>query len=267
MRVLILEDDVALGQFLAKGLALEKHKVEIENNGRTGLDSLLLNPPDLLVLDLGLPEMDGLEILVRMQGRCPATSVLVLTGRKGVESRVQCLNLGADDCLPKPFSFNELTARCRALLRRREKPASSTLHVGPLEIDRIERTVKRNGRLIELTSKEFSLLEYLVLARGRTCLRSELIREVWQAGPPAGTNVIDVYINYLRKKLGEGGEKTGSQSDSRDRLIETVRGEGYAISLPQQERSGSLLPAVPLPASSMNGLANALCRVEASAHA
>ncbi len=243
MRVLILEDDVALGQLLAKVIALEKHTVEVESDGRSGLDSLLSRPPDLLILDLGLPAMDGLEILARMQGRCPGTTVLVLTGRNGVESRVQCLNLGADDCLPKPFSFNELTARCRALLRRREKPAAATLHAGDIEMDRIQRTVTRNRRLIELTSKEFALLEYLVLARGRTCLRSELLREVWQAAPPAGTNVVDVYINYLRKKLGQSAEKTSFECESTDRVIETVRGEGYAIRLPQRDRLDHPMPA------------------------
>ena len=244
MRVLILEDDIALGPLLAKVIALEKHTVEVESDGRRGLDSLLSRPPDLLILDLGLPAMDGLEILARMQGRCPGTTVLVLTGRNGVESRVQCLNLGADDCLPKPFSFNELTARCRALLRRREKPAAATLRVGDIEMDRIQRTVTRNRRLIELTFKEFALLEYLVLARGRPCSRSELLREVWQAAPPAGTNVIDVYINYLRKKFGQGSEKTSLGPESSDRLIETVRGEGYAIRLPQEDRSDLPLPAV-----------------------
>ena len=264
MRVLILEDDIALGRLVAKIIAQEKHKVEVESDGRRGLEFLLTHPPDLLVLDLGLPGMDGLEILERMQGRCPGTSVLVLTGRNGVESRVQCLNLGADDCLPKPFSFNELTARCRALLRRREKPATATLRAGDLEMNRIERTVKRNGHLIELTSKEFSLLEYLALARGRTCLRSELLSEVWQGAPPASTNVVDVYINYLRKKLGQGAEKL----DSTDRLIETVRGEGYAIRFHQQEQfNGSLPAAFQFVARDVTALPNACGRADASARA
>ena len=267
MRVLVLEDDVALGAFLTKGLTLEKHTVEVESNGRTGLGAVLLQPPDLLVLDLGLPGMDGLEILERLQGRCPEMSVLVLTGRNGVESRVRCLNLGADDCLAKPFSFNEFTARCRALLRRREKPMAAILRVGEIEIDRIQRTVKRNGRAVELTSKEFSLLEYLVLARGRTCLRSELLREVWQGSPPAGTNVVDVYINYLRKKLGPV-EKTNSAGDSTDRIIETVRGEGYVISLQQQERpviAGG--PVLSFPENAPAGLLRVSPGVEAGSHA
>ena len=266
MRVLILEDDVALGQLLAKVIALEKHVVEVESDGCRGLDSLLSHPPDLLVLDLGLPGMDGLEILVRMQGRCPGTTVLVLTGRNGVESRVQCLNLGADDCLPKPFSFSELTARCRALLRRQEKPAAATLRAGDIEINRIQRTVTRNRCLIELTSKEFALLEYLVLARGRTCLRSELLREVWQAVPPAGTNVVDVYINYLRKKLGQNIEKAGFEGQPADRLIETVRGEGYAIRLPQHDRFDPSMPvAVQLTGGGVAVLAHVESRVNTSA--
>ncbi len=268
MRILILEDDLALGHFIAKGLTLEKHQVELESNGRTGLASLLLHAPDLLVLDLGLPEMDGLEILQRMQGQCPGTSVLVLTGRNGVESRVHCLNLGADDCLPKPFSFSELTARCRALLRRSHQSAASTLCVGDLEMDRIQRTVKRQGRAVELTSKEFSLLEYLVLARGRPCGRSELLREVWQSAPPSGTNVVDVYINYLRKKLAQVIDNKPVSSEPADRVIETVRGEGYAISLHPHESFQSFLPApLHLQATGANGLAKARDRAETSAYA
>ena len=266
MRVLILEDDGALGNFLRKGLTLDKHTVEVESNGRTGLGSVLSQPPDLLILDLGLPGMDGLEVLERLQGRCQEMSVLVLTGRIGVDSRVRCLNLGADDCLAKPFSFNEFMARCRALLRRREKPMAAVLRVGDIEVDRIQRTVKRKGRPVDLTSKEFSLFEYLVLARGRTCLRSELLREVWQSAPPAGTNVVDVYINYLRKKLGPA-ERTSVESDSADRIIETVRGEGYTISL-QQERSESLeAPAPAFPGSAAAALLRVPPPTEASVHA
>jgi len=149
----------------------------------------------------------------------------VLTGRSQVEERVKCLNLGADDCLLKPFSFHELTARCRALLRRREQFADPVLRHGDVELNRMERRVVRNGRLVELTVKEFSLLEFLLMRRGRCCSRSELLREVWQMSPDAGTNVVDVYVNYLRKKLGAAsleGDEGGS-------IIETVRGEGYRM--------------------------------------
>jgi DNA-binding response OmpR family regulator len=149
-----------------------------------------------------------------------------LTGRSQVEERIKCLNLGADDCLLKPFSFHELTARCRALLRRREQFADPVLRHGDVELNRMDRRVTRCGRAVELTVKEFSLLEFLLMRRGRCCSRGELLREVWQMSPDAGTNVVDVYVNYLRKKLGAvslDGDRTGYS------VIETVRGEGYQM--------------------------------------
>lgn len=226
MRVLIVEDDVALGLFLAKGLKLEGHEVELVEDGQTGLERALASRPDLMVLDLGLPQMDGIQVLEEMQGHLANTSVLVLTGRNKVEERVRCLNLGADDCLLKPFSFSELTARCRGLLRRRMQYADPVLRVGGVELNRMARSVARDGRAVELTGKEFALLEYLMQARGKTCLRSDLLRDVWQASPSAGTNVVDVYVNYLRKKLGAA--RDGELAV--DRVIETVRGVGYSMS-------------------------------------
>jgi DNA-binding response OmpR family regulator len=226
MRVLIVEDDAALGTFLSKGLRLDGHVVDLVGDGQTGLQHALEHRPDLMVLDLSLPQKDGIQVLEEMHGRFAGTSVLVLTGRNGVEDRVRCLNLGADDCLLKPFSFNELTARCRALIRRREQFADPVLRVSGVELNRISRLVTRDGQVVELTVKEFALLEYLMLARGRTCLRSDLLRDVWQASPVAGTNVVDVYVNYLRKKLSAA--RAGDSSDP-DRVIETVRGEGYMM--------------------------------------
>ncbi len=219
MRILIVEDDAALGVFLQKGLALEGHEVRLVQDGESGLLAAREDAPDLMVLDLSLPRMDGVEVLEALQGRLGSTSVLVLTGRNGVESRVKCLNLGADDCLVKPFSFSELTARCRALMRRRGQMTDATLRHGAVELNRIERKVVCAGRPAELTVKEFALLEYLMQARGRCCTRSELLREVWQMNPDTGTNVVDVYVNYLRKKLGPMA----------DGVIDTVRGEGYRM--------------------------------------
>jgi DNA-binding response OmpR family regulator len=225
MRVLIVEDDTALGLFLQKGLKLEGHDVAWVGDGETALVHAREHRPDLIVLDLSLPRKDGTEVLAELRGQFNETAVLVLTGRSQVEERVKCLNLGADDCLLKPFSFHELTARCRALLRRREQFADPVLRHGDLELNRMERRVTRNGQLVELTVKEFSLLEFLLMRQGRCCNRSELLSEVWQMSPDAGTNVVDVYINYLRRKLGA----VSVDGDLGYNVIETVRGEGYRM--------------------------------------
>lgn len=223
MKVLIVEDDAALGLFLQKGLKLDGHEVEWAGDGELALTQLALRPFDLVVLDLGLPRKDGLEVLVELRRRCERTAVLVLTGRSDVEEKVKCLNLGADDCLLKPFSFHELRARCKALLRRREQFADPVLRHGGVELNRMSHKVTRDGRAVELTGKEFSLLEYLLARRGQCCSRSELLCEVWQMSPDAGTNVVDVYINYLRKKLGSPEDLAS------DSVIETVRGAGYLM--------------------------------------
>jgi len=229
MRVLIVEDDAALGLFLQKGLKLEGHEVAWVCDGEAALEQTEQFCPDLIVLDLSLPRKDGTEVIAELRGRCDDTAVLVLTGRSMVEERVKCLNLGADDCLLKPFSFHELTARCKALLRRRERYADPMLRNGDIELDRMRRRVTRQGLPIELTAKEFGLLEYLLQRQGRCCSRAELLREVWQMSPDAGTNVVDVYVNYLRKKLGVISEASSNSS-----IIETVRGEGYQIALPRK---------------------------------
>jgi DNA-binding response OmpR family regulator len=223
MNVLIVEDDAALGLFLQRGLKLDGHEVEWVGDGEVALSRLSAVSFDLVVLDLGLPRRDGMEVLVELRSRCQRTGVLVLTGRSNVEEKVRCLDLGADDCLLKPFSFHELRARCKALLRRREQFADPMLRHGGVELNRMNRKVTREGRPVELTGKEFSLLEFLLERRGQCCSRSELLREVWQMAPDAGTNVVDVYINYLRKKLGAPDDGDGES------LIETVRGAGYMV--------------------------------------
>lgn len=221
MRVLIVEDDASLALFLQKGLKLEGHEVEWVGDGESALVRAGEYQPDLVVLDLSLPRKDGTEVLREMRGCSNGAVVLVLTGRSQVDERVKCLDLGADDCLLKPFSFHELTARCRALLRRREQFADPVLRHGDIELNRMDRKVLRGGRAVELTVKEFSLLEFLLMRRMRCCSRSELLREVWQMSPDAGTNVVDVYVNYLRRKLGVDGDGYA--------VIETVRGEGYRM--------------------------------------
>jgi DNA-binding response OmpR family regulator len=225
MHVLVVEDDRALGLFLKKGLMLEGHRVDWVGDGEAALVEALEDPPDLMVLDLGLPQRDGTEVLEEMHRRLAGTSVLVLTGRSDVEERVRCLNLGADDYLLKPFSFHELAARCRAILRRREQFADPVLRWGSLEMNRTARTVFHAGRPVGLTMREFALLEFLLRRGGECCTRSELLREVWLSSPDASGNVVDVYINYLRRKLSAAAP----EMEPADSVIETVRGRGYRV--------------------------------------
>jgi len=225
MRILVVEDDRALGLFLQKGLRSEGHSVEWVGDGDAAVQHAAENQPDLMVLDLSLPCRDGVEVLAELQSQFARTSVLVLTGRSQVEERVKCLNLGADDCLLKPFSLHELTARCRAILRRKIQFASPVLRHGAVEMNRMDRSVRRDGIEVELTGKEFALLEFMLMRHGDCCTRAELLSEVWKMSPDSGTNVVDVYINYLRRKLGN------AHPDGQTSLpvIETVRGEGYRL--------------------------------------
>ena len=222
MRVLVVEDDRSLGVFLQRGLTFEGHEVEWVGDGDAAVERARRWAPDLVVLDLGLPQRDGREVLAVLSEESSRSSILVLTGRADVEERVRCLNLGADDFLPKPFSFQELTARCRAILRRRERYADPVLRWDDIALDRLRRTVERAGIQVELTGKEFALLESLMLRRGQTCSRAELLEQVWQMAPETPTNVLDVYVNYLRRKLGAVSHEPAA-------LIQTVRGIGYRM--------------------------------------
>ena len=224
MRVLVVEDDRSLGAFLKQGMELEGHSVEWVEDGEAALIRAAETHPDLILLDLSLPKRDGMEVLAELRARHDDASVLVLTGRNDIHVRVECLDMGADDCLLKPFSYFELTARCRALLRRRQQFADPVLRHGDLELRRIEHKVTRAGLPIDLTAKEFALLEFLMLHRGECVSRSQLLAEVWQMHAEAGTNIVDVYINYLRRKVD-----VGATQDARSGLIETVRGAGYRL--------------------------------------
>jgi len=176
---------------------------------------------DLVVLDLNLPGVDGLSILKSLRQRKANLPVMILTARSRVEDRVQCLDSGADDYLAKPFSFSELSARIRALLRRSRLPSESVLAVEDLKLDRVERRVTRGSRVIELTSKEFALLEYLMRNAGRRVTRAMIIEHVWNLSFDSSTNLVDVYINYLRRKVDDGAPQ---------KLIHTIRGVGYELS-------------------------------------
>jgi DNA-binding response OmpR family regulator/outer membrane protein OmpA-like peptidoglycan-associated protein len=208
MRMLIAEDDPALAGFVKKGLEAEHYAVDVSADGERARALASEINYDLMVLDLNLPRLDGVSILRQVRTRKPSMPILVLTGRNRVEDRVQCLDLGADDYLVKPFSFTELSARIRALLRRSHLPAESVLAVEDLKLDRVERRVERSGRRIELTSKEFTLLEYLMRNAGRRITRAMIIEHVWNLSLDTSTNVVDVYINYStaqidKKKVGQ----------------------------------------------------------------
>jgi DNA-binding response OmpR family regulator len=220
MRILVVEDDTALANFICKGLEAEYHAVDLASDGKQGRSMALEFDYDLVVLDLNLPLVDGVSVLKGLRQRKANLPVMILTARSKVEDRVQCLDSGADDYLVKPFSFLELSARARALLRRSHLPSESILTVRDLCLDRVERKVKRGDRQIELTVKEFALLEYLMRNAGRRLTRAMIIEHVWNLTFDSTTNVVDVYINYLRRKVDDGFSPT---------LIQTVRGVGYQI--------------------------------------
>ncbi len=220
MRILIIEDDLALSSFLRKGLEAEHHVVDVAAEGGQGRAMAMEFDYDLVVLDLNLPGVDGVSVLRSLRQRKASMPVMILTARSRVEDRVECLDSGADDYLVKPFSYLELAARARALLRRSHLPSESVLTVRDLSLDRVQRRVERAGRHIELTTKEFALLEYLMRNAGRRVTRAMIIEHVWNLTFDSTTNVVDVYINYLRRKVDDGFSPC---------LIHTVRGVGYQM--------------------------------------
>jgi DNA-binding response OmpR family regulator len=207
MRILVVEDDAPVAAFIRKGLESENYEVEIALDGEQGKQMALEGEHELIILDLNLPKLDGITVLRNARPAKPQTPVLVLTARSRVEDRVEALNSGADDCLNKPFSYAELSARVRALLRRGRPVVESTLRVGELLMDRVERRVERAGRKIELTTKEFALLEYLMRNAGRKITRSMIIEHVWNMHFDSNTNLVDVYVNYGLRVLEVANER------------------------------------------------------------
>jgi DNA-binding response OmpR family regulator len=220
MRLLIAEDDKALGLFLRRGLEADGHQVCVVCDGAQAIEAFRAELPDLTILDLNLPVKDGEQVLEEVRAFDADLPVLVLTGRQELETRVRCLDRGADDLMLKPFSLAELRARCRALLRRR-RDAKLLLRAGEIELNRLDHSIRHHGQLLSLTNKEFALLEHLMLNLGRCISRQELLESVWKMEPAQTTNIVDVYINYLRRKLEDSPPGT---------LIRTVRGRGYMIS-------------------------------------
>ena len=220
-RVLIAEDDVALANFLKRGLQADRYAVDLAHDGESAFQAVRGASYDLLILDLNLPKMDGLSVLKQLRPDKSDLPVLVLTGQNRVEDRVRALDGGADDCLIKPFSFHELTARTRALLRRnRQLGTSRTLQVGSLTMNREELRVEREGKRIDLTSKEFLVLECLMVNARRPVTRSALMEYVWKEPYDASTNLVDVYVKYVRDKVDK---------DFPTKLVRTIRGVGYVI--------------------------------------
>jgi DNA-binding response OmpR family regulator len=220
-KILVVEDDIPLGKFLHRELKSNNFSVEVIYDGETACANIQESVYDLVILDLNLPKMDGMAVLKHVRLSLPRLPVLVLTARNRTEDLVSVFEQGADDCLIKPFSYMELLARVRGLLRRNAAPAGSSSKVGDLVINREEHWVLRGDRRIDLTPREFALLEYLMNNVGKAVSRMTLMREVWNTSFDATTNVVDVYMKYLRDKIDIEGEV---------KLIRTVRGVGYVLS-------------------------------------
>lgn len=218
---MIAEDEPDVAQFLCQGLTEAGYVVDLAQDGAIAINYLDRLDYDLMILDLMLPKVDGMSVLSQLRDRGSQTPVLILTARDAIEYRIQGLDTGADDYLVKPFSFSELLARLRALLRRPPLQIEPILQVGNLVMDTVRREVRRIDRLIELTPREFTLLEYLMRHPDRVLTRTQIAEHIWNFDFPGDFKVVDVYIGYLRRKL-EQGEVT--------RLIHTVRGVGYRIS-------------------------------------
>ena len=220
MRILVVEDDRKVANFIRKGLMEEGYAVDVAPEGETGLAMGRDRLHDVIILDIMLPGKPGFQVLRELRQAKVATPVLLLTARDGVEDKVQGLDAGADDYLTKPFAFAELLARVRALLRRGAAARVPLLQVADLTLDPAKRMVKRGGAVISLTNREFALLEYFMRNPGLVLTRTTIVEHVWDYSFDSATNVIDVYVNYLRKKIDAGREQ---------KLLHTVRGVGYVL--------------------------------------
>jgi DNA-binding response OmpR family regulator len=220
-QVLIAEDDVPLANFVQRVLRNDSYAVDLAHDGETARQALSQRHYDLLILDLNMPKLDGMELLRLVRPSDPRLSVLVLTARSRVEDRIMALNCGADDCLIKPFSFPELTARVRALLRRNHQTLQANpIQVGDLILNREEYRVERSGKKLDLTAKEFALLEYLMANARHPVTRSMIMENVWREPYDGSSNLVDVYVKYVRDKV---------DSDFPTKLVRTVRGVGYVV--------------------------------------
>ena len=220
MRVLVIEDYDRLRNSLVRGLRENGYAVDQAADGEEGLAFASSSPYDVIVLDLMLPRRDGFEVLKELRKQGVTSRILVLTARETVRDRVRGLDLGADDYLTKPFSFEELMARVRSLQRRAYRQVSAVIHVGDLEIDTAARVARRAGEPLDLTAREYGILEFLAARKGEVVTREEISSRIYDLGMDRNSNVVDVYMGYIRKKL---------ERDGRPRLIHTRRGLGYML--------------------------------------
>src|SRR6266849_1916163 len=224
MRILVVEDEKRIADFLTRGMQGAGYAVDIAPDGTTAIDFIHATDYDLVILDLMLPDMDGLKVLERIRSRKVGPPVLILSARGQVDDRVKGLEQGADDYLVKPFAFVELLARVRALLRRGQ-PSPEKLQVADLTVDCVRRKVMRAGEGIDLAPKEFGILEYMMRNKGRPLSRTMIVEHVWDMDYDGLTNIVDVYIRHLRSKIDERFTR---------KLIQTVRGIGYMIEAPDK---------------------------------
>src|SRR3954464_10289237 len=232
MRILVVEDEKRIADFLSRGLQGAGYAVDTAPNGMTGLELMHATDYDLVILDLMLPDMDGMQVLERIRSRQVGPPVLILSARGALDDRVKGLEQGADDYLVKPFAFVELLARVRALLRRGQ-PTPERLQVADLALDSLRRKVTRGAETIDLAPKEFGILEYMMRNKGRPLSRTMIVEHVWDMDYDGLTNIVDVYIRHLRSKIDDRYP---------EKLIHTIRGIGYMIDLPEQAEK--LSPAV-----------------------
>src|SRR3981189_2168673 len=224
MRFLVVEDEKRIADFLSRGLESAGYAVDVSGDGATAIEMVHATDYDLVILDMMLPDMDGLQVLEKIRNRKASPPVLILSARGGVDDRVRGLELGADDYLVKPFAFVELLARVRVLLRRGQ-PTPERLQVGDLSLDCIRRKVTRAGENIELAPKEFSILEYLMRNRGRPLSRTMIVEHVWDMDYDGLPNIVDGYIRHLRSKIDDKWP---------EKMIQTVRGIGYMLDTPDR---------------------------------
>ncbi|MCE1196013.1 response regulator transcription factor [bacterium] len=221
MRILVVEDEKGIVDFLVQGLKEANYSVDVASDGQAGLDDALCVPYDVVLLDVMLPKMNGFSVAREMRKAGIKTPVIMLTARDAVDDKIHGLDAGADDYLAKPFAFSELLARIRAVLRRPAMSAETVIRAGGIELDLGRREVKRGGESIELSGREFGILEYFMRNAGQVLTRTQIAEHIWNFDAYAGSNVVDVYIGYLRKKIDRDPEKS---------FIRTIRGIGYQFS-------------------------------------